>query len=82
VFSTYRGTNVVPTIGMFSGYSQNGSQITMNTWWSDNWGRARTFDSAIWQIYPSSISGTHGLYIQDSSNFLAITNTSSIGYCI
>ncbi|HFR4133210.1 DUF6453 family protein [Raoultella ornithinolytica] len=82
VFRTFRGTNLVPTIGMFSGYSQNGSQITMDTWWSDNWGRARTFDSAIWQIYPSSISGNSGLFIQDSSNFLAITNTSSIGYCI
>lgn len=82
VYRVFRGTNLVPTIGMFSSYSTTGSQITMNTWWSDNWGEARTFASSVWQIYPSTISGTSGLYIQDSSNFLGITDTSSIGYCI
>lgn len=80
VFSMYRGASLIPTIGMFSGYSVSGSTITLNTWWSDNWGRARTFDSTFWQILPAA-SG-QGLLIQDSSDFLSITDATMVGSCI
>lgn len=80
VFMMYRGTNLIPTIGMFSGYSVAGSVITMNTWWSDNWGRARTFDTSVFQILPTG-SG-QGLFIRDSTDFLAITDATMVGSCV
>ncbi|MBS6741258.1 MAG: hypothetical protein KH310_24745 [Enterobacteriaceae bacterium] len=80
VFSMYRDTALIPTIGMFSGYSVSGNTITLNTWWSDNWQRVRTFDSTFWQILPAA-SG-QGLFIQDSSDFLAITDATMVGSCV
>lgn len=75
-----RGTNLVPTIGMQSGYTQNGSQLTFSTWWSDNWGRDRLYDLTICQIFPSA-SG-QGLYIADSTDFTAIPDTTRAGFCV
>ena len=43
VYKLNRDTRLVPTIGMLDSFSVSGNTITMNTWWSDNWGRARTF---------------------------------------
>jgi hypothetical protein len=56
----------------------SGNTLTMNTWWSDNWGRPKTFDASIWQILPSS-SG-RGLLVQDSTDF-SITDATMSGYC-
>jgi hypothetical protein len=58
----------------------SGNTLTMNTWWSDNWGRPKTFDASIWQILPSS-SG-RGLLVQDSTDFLSITDATMSGYCV
>lgn len=80
VFQMYRGTNLIPTIGLFDSYSVSGSTITLNTWWSDNWGRAKTFDTSIFQILPKSTG--QGLLIQDSSDFLAITDGTMVGSCV
>lgn len=80
VFMLYRGTNLIPTIGMLSGYSVSGSVITLNTWWSDNWGRLRSFNSAVWQILPASQG--NGLLIQDSTDFLSITDATMVGSCV
>lgn len=80
VWSGQRGTNLVPTIGMFDGFSVSGNTITLNTWWSDNWGRARSFSSAVWQILPASQG--RGLFIQNSTDFLSITDSTMAGYCI
>lgn len=80
VFQMYRGTNLIPTIGLFDSYSVSGSTITLNTWWSDNWGRARTFDTSVFQILPAATGA--GLFISESSDFLAITDSSMVGSCI
>lgn len=80
VYQLYRGTNLVPTIGMLDGFSVNGNTITMNTWWSDNWGRAKTFESSIWQILP--VSSGRGLLVKDSTDFLSITDSTISGYCV
>lgn len=80
VHMQYRGTNLIPTIGLFSGYSVSGNVITLNTWWSDNWGRARTFDSTFWQILPAATG--RGMLIQDSSDFLTITDATMVGSCV
>ncbi len=80
LYMATRGTNLVPTIGMFTGYTQNGSNITLNTWWSDNWGRKRTFASSIWQIAPKS-SGNSGLLISDSTDFTVLPMNGSLAYC-
>lgn len=73
-------TNLIPTIGMLDGFSTSGNTITFNTWWSDNWNRKKTFDASIWQILPTA-SG-QGLLIQDSTDFLAITDSTMVGYCV
>ena len=75
-----RGTNLVPTIGMQSGYSQNGSQLTFSTWWSDNWGRDRLYDLTICQIFPTS--GGRGLLISDSTDFTTIPDATRAGFCV
>ncbi|MFP2467652.1 DUF6453 family protein [Pseudescherichia vulneris] len=80
VWSGERGTNLIPTIGMFDSFSISGNTITLNTWWSDNWGRKKTFDTSIWQILPASAG--QGLLIQDSTDFLAITDSTMVGYCV
>jgi hypothetical protein len=74
------GAPTIPTIGLFDSYSVSGSTITLNTWWSDNWGRAKTFDTSIFQILPKSTG--QGLLIQDSSDFLAITDGTMVGSCV
>ncbi|HAT7512194.1 TPA: hypothetical protein JAV90_004994, partial [Enterobacter asburiae] len=80
VYKLNRGTNLIPTIGMFDGYTVSGNTITMNTWWSDNWNQKKTFDASIWQILPAS-SG-RGLLIKDSTDFLSITDATMSGYCV
>lgn len=80
VYMLYRGTNLIPTIGMLSGYSVSGNIITLNTWWSDGWNRLRSFNSAVWQILPSSQG--QGLLIQDSTDFLSITDSTMVGSCV
>ncbi|WWS21290.1 membrane protein [Klebsiella phage vB_KpS_KW1.1] len=75
-----RGTNLVPTIGMQSGYSQNGSQLTFYTWWSDNWRRDRLYDLTICQIFPTS--GGRGLLISDSTDFTTIPDATRAGFCV
>lgn len=80
VFLIYRDASIMPTVGMLSGYSVSGNTITLNTWWSDNWTRSRTFSSSIWQILPA-VSGA-GMLIQDSTDFMSITDATMSGYCV
>lgn len=80
VYQLTRGTNLVPTIGMLNSVSVSGSSVTFHTWWSDNWGRAKTFNSNIYQILPAS-SG-RGLFIANSTDFTAIGNASMVGFCV
>lgn len=76
----HRDNNVIPTISMLESYSVSGDTITYNTWWSDKWGRKRTFANTVCQILPAQTG--QGLLIQDSTDFLSITDSTMVGYCI
>lgn len=80
VFSMNRGTNLVASIAVLDSITVSGGTVTQNVWWSDNWGRAKSFPATVWQILPTS-SG-RGLLIQNSSDFTAITDNTMVGQCV
>lgn len=80
VYSLNRGTNLIASIAVLDSITVSGNTVTQNVWWSDNWGRAKSFPSTVWQILPAS-SG-RGVLIQDSTDFMAITDNTMVGQCV
>ena len=80
VYSLNRGTNLIASIAVLDSITVSGGTVTQNVWWSDNWGRAKSFPATVWQILPAS-SG-RGLLIQNSTNFMAITDNTMVGQCV
>jgi hypothetical protein len=79
VYKLNSATNLIPTIGMLDGFTVSGNTITMNTWWSDNWGRQRPL---MHQSGKSSILIWKRVTVQDSTDFLSITDATMSGYCV
>lgn len=80
VYSLNRGTNLIASIAVLDSITVSGGTVTQNVWWSDNWGRAKSFPATVWQILPAS-SG-RGLLIQNSTDFMAITDNTMVGQCV
>lgn len=70
-----------PALAVLSSVSVSGSTIEFNVTWSRKWPRDQyTFPCSIFQILPSSTG--QGLLIRDSTDFMSIQNTATIGSCI
>lgn len=80
VYSLNRGTNLITTIAVLDSITVSGNTVTQNVWWSDNWGRAKSFPATVWQILPAS-SG-RGMLIQNSTDFTSITDNTMVGQCV
>ncbi|MBB1199595.1 hypothetical protein EGM70_04665 [Enterobacteriaceae bacterium 89] len=81
-YSPPQPPNLIPTIGVLTGFTQSGANVTQ-TYWSSNGGTmVGGYPASVWQILPAGISGTSGFYIQDSTDFMAITTNTMVGYCV
>lgn len=81
VQSYYVGVSLIPTVDMLSGVSFSGGTMTHTTWNAGGRDIRMIWPGSVWQILPAS-SGSIGLYIQDSTDFLSITDATMSGQCV
>lgn len=81
VQSYYVGVSLLPVVEMLSSVSFSNGTMTHATWGSTGRDIRLMWPGTVWQILPAS-SGSIGLYIQDSTDFLSITDATMSGQCI
>ncbi|MEG5646064.1 DUF6453 family protein, partial [Enterobacter asburiae] len=83
VVNVTRSPNLITTIMVLDGITNNGNgTLTQSVWSSDGWGKDKTFPGTVWQILPAWQSGNRGLLIEDSTDFIAITDVSRVASCV
>ncbi|RTN53670.1 DUF6453 family protein [Enterobacter hormaechei] len=83
VVNVTRSPNLITTIMVLDGITNNGNgTLTQRVWSSDGWGKDKTFPGTVWQILPAGQSGNRGLLIEDSTDFIAITDVSRVASCV
>ncbi len=81
ILSYFEGTQLIPTIHILDSVTFSGSTMTQNTWKNNTDGTQRFWPGSVFQILPIG-SGNFGIYIANSTNFLSITDATSVGQCV